>query len=85
MRAATLARSSGVPEGEAMNLVRILISLFMVILLVIIALGWSWTGSHQAPALAMASHVVLGIAALAGIYALVTLWRANPQRSRRPH
>ncbi len=68
-----------------MTRVRILISVFMVILLTIVALGWSWTASHQPPALAAASHVVLGIAGLAGIFALVTLWRANPQRTRRPH
>jgi hypothetical protein len=68
-----------------MNLVRILISAFMFILLTVVALGWSWTASHQPPAMATASHVVLGIAALAGIFALVTLWRANPQRTRRHH
>jgi hypothetical protein len=68
-----------------MNLVRITVSAFILLLLLIVTLGWVWTGSHQAPAQATASHVVLGIAGLAGIFALVTLWRTNPQNTRRPH
>jgi hypothetical protein len=55
-----------------MNLVRITVSAFILLLLLIVTLGWVWTGSHQAPAQATASHVVLGIAGLAGIFALAT-------------
>ena len=42
---------------------RIGITVFVLILLGIVTLGWIWTGSHQPPGLSRASHVVLGIAA----------------------
>jgi hypothetical protein len=61
-----------------MNGVRIAITAFILILLAIVALGWVWTGSHQPPPQKMASHVVLAVAALAGILALVRIWRNAP-------
>ncbi len=64
-----------------MNGVRIAISVFLLALLTLVVLGWSWTGRNQVPAQATASHVVLGVAGLMGVYALIVIWRPNPPRS----
>jgi membrane protein YdbS with pleckstrin-like domain len=65
------------PKARAMNRVRILITLFIVVLLATVSLGWVWTGNHQPPRLRAASHTVLGIAALAGVFALGKIWRSD--------
>jgi membrane protein YdbS with pleckstrin-like domain len=62
-----------------MRLVRAAITAFVLLLLAVVSLGWIWTGSHQPPPLRTASHVVLSIAAFAGIFALARIWR--PERS----
>ena len=64
---------------RVMRLVRVAITFFVVVLLAVVTMGWIWTGSHQPPPLRTASHVVLAVAALAGIFALATIWR--PDRS----
>jgi hypothetical protein len=48
---------------------------FILVLLYLCAAGWIWTGRHQPPAKAVASHVVLGIAILSGMAGLVGVWR----------
>ena len=63
-----------------MFLVRAAITFFVVVLLTVVTMGWFWTGSHQPPALRAASQVVLAIAACAGIFALVRIWRPEPPR-----
>jgi hypothetical protein len=65
-----------------MNLIRVLISVFIVVLLVSAAAGWTWTSAHQAPALATASHVVLGLSAVAGVLGLVVIWTGGSRASR---
>jgi hypothetical protein len=45
------------------------------VLLAIVTAGWSWTQAHQPPPLRAASHVVLGMAALAGVFGLTRIWR----------
>jgi len=60
-----------------MTLVRVGITGFVLILLSVVALGWIWTGSHQPPPLRTASHVVLGLAAFSGIFALARIWRRD--------
>jgi hypothetical protein len=60
-----------------MNFVRITISLFIVVLIAVSAVGWIWTGSHQSPSDSEASRVVLTLAALAGVAGLVALWRTE--------
>ncbi len=60
------------------TLVRTAITAFILILLTIVALGWGWTASHQPPNLRAASHTVLAIAGLAGIFALTRIWRSEP-------
>jgi membrane protein YdbS with pleckstrin-like domain len=62
-----------------MRRVRVLITFFVVLLIALVGLGWMWTGSHQPPALRHASHVVLALAACAGIFGLARIWR--PSRS----
>jgi uncharacterized membrane protein len=60
--------------------IRIAISTFMLILITLAGLGWRWTSAHQPPAQARASHIVLGLIAVAGVIALVTVWRPDPSR-----
>jgi hypothetical protein len=55
---------------------------FVTVLLIIVALGWIWTARHQAPPLRTASHVVLTIAALAGVFAVAKIWRGDHSRIR---
>jgi hypothetical protein len=58
-----------------MTFVRVLISSFVVVLIVVSVAGWIWTSGHQPTAQAAASHVVLGAGIVAGIIGLVTVWR----------
>jgi hypothetical protein len=58
-----------------MNVIRALLSLFVVVLVVASLTGWAWTGSHQPPEKAAASRVVLTIGALAGAFGLLMIWR----------
>ena len=60
-----------------MNIVRIAISLFILVLIAVSALGWIWTGSHQTPSESEASRVVLTLGVLAGVAGLAALWRAR--------
>ena len=64
-------------------MVRLAITLFMLVLLVIVAMGFAWTASHQPPAARMASHIVLGAAGLFGVFALVKIWRPSGSTPRR--
>ena len=59
---------------NAINGVRIAITLFVLVLLVIVSLGWGWTASHQPLPQRAASQVVLAISAFAGIFALAKIW-----------
>ena len=63
-----------------MNAIRILISLFIVVLIAVASTGWIWTGSHQPAAQSAASRVVLSLCILAGIVGLTTLWRRGSPR-----
>lgn len=65
-------------RSVVMTAVRIAITSFILILLTVVALGWRWTDGHQPPPLRMASHVVLSLAALAGIFAIAKIWRDDP-------
>jgi len=60
-----------------MNAVRIAISLFILVLIAVSAVGWIWTGSHQPPSQSEASRVVLTLGVLAGIIGLTAIWRSN--------
>jgi len=60
-----------------MRLVRVAITLFVALLLAVVTMGWIWTGRHQPPPQRTASHVVLAIAAVAGVFALARIWRSD--------
>jgi hypothetical protein len=60
-----------------MNIVRIAITLFILVVIAVSALGWIWTGSHQTPSESEASRVVLTLGVLAGVAGLAALWRAR--------
>jgi len=62
--------------------VRIAITAFVALLLIIVTLGWIWTARHQAPPLSRASHVVLTVAAIAGVFAVVMIWRDDAPDGR---
>jgi len=57
-----------------MNVIRVTISVFIVLLLISAAAGWKWTAGHQSHALATASHIVLALSALAGLVGLAAIW-----------
>jgi hypothetical protein len=59
------------------NAVRIAITLFVVLLLTVVTLGWIWTAGHQQPQLRTAGQLVLTIAALSGVFALTKIWRSE--------
>ncbi|MGC4080687.1 MAG: hypothetical protein QM736_00840 [Vicinamibacterales bacterium] len=63
-----------------MTAVRVAITAFILILLTIVSLGWRWSTLHQPPGLQAASHVVLTVTALAGVFAIARIWR--PDRPR---
>jgi membrane protein YdbS with pleckstrin-like domain len=58
----------------AMNVVRIVITAFVVVLIAVAASGWLWAGSHQPAPQAMASRVVLALSVLAGIIGVKAVW-----------
>jgi MYXO-CTERM domain-containing protein len=60
---------------NALNIVRTVISLFILLLIGVSVAGWVWTGRHQTASQASASHVVLTLGALAAVVGLLTLWR----------
>jgi hypothetical protein len=60
---------------DVMNLVRIAISVFILVLIGVAATGWIWAGSHQPAAQSTASRVVLTACILAGVVGLAAIWR----------
>jgi hypothetical protein len=59
------------------NAVRILISLFILVLIVVAFAGWIWTSHHQPAAQSQPSHLVLGMSVLAGLGGLAAIWRSR--------
>jgi hypothetical protein len=64
---------------NALQVLRVAITMFTLALLVILVLGWGWTAAHQPPPARLASHVVLGIATFAGVFAIARIWTARPR------
>jgi hypothetical protein len=60
-----------------MNAVRLPLSLLILVLIALAVLGWGWTGAHQTAAQAMASRIVLGLAAVSCVVGLILIWRPN--------
>ena len=63
-----------------MNVIRAVISSFILILVTLSVMGWIWTGNHQPAAQALASRVVLTISIAAGLAGLVSIWRPRPTK-----
>jgi hypothetical protein len=63
-----------------MNAIRLVISIFLVVLIGVATTGWIWTGRHQTAAQSAASRVVLTVCIAAGVLGLAVLWR-----TRKPH
>jgi hypothetical protein len=59
--------------------IRLVVSLFILVVISLSAMGWVWTGIHQPPDQARAARTVLVLAALSGIGGLVALWRGRRQ------
>jgi hypothetical protein len=62
---------------DAINLVRIAISAFILVLIGIAGTGWVWAGNHQPTAQSTASRVVLTACILAGLTGLMAIWRTR--------
>ena len=58
----------------ALNVFRSLITAFIMVLITIASTGWLWVGSHQAPAQAFASRVVLTLCVVAGLIGVRAVW-----------
>lgn len=58
-----------------MNRLRIAITLFILLLIGVSAVGWMWTGAHQTASQAMASRTVLGLGMLGGVSGVWILWK----------
>jgi hypothetical protein len=63
-----------------MNVIRIAISLFILVLITVCVAGWIWTGTHQPASQALAGRTVLTLAMMAGLGGLAVLWRATPPK-----
>lgn len=58
----------------ALNVVRVVITGFILVLITIATTGWLWVGSHQSPAQALASRVVLTLCVVAGLIGMKAVW-----------
>lgn len=71
------------PASTPMNLVRMAISLFVLLLITASVAGWIWTGIHQPASQSVASRVVLTLGILAGVIGLAAIWRSTPVQQGR--
>jgi hypothetical protein len=65
---------------NVMTGVRLAITFFILILLTVVTLGVMWNTAHQPARLRTAGLVVLGLSAMAGVFALARIWRKDPPR-----
>ena len=61
-----------------MHGVRAAISLFILLVMAVLARGWMWTSAHQSGSQSAASHVVLALGIAASFAGLAALWRSRP-------
>ena len=59
---------------DASTVVRVAITGFILVLITIASTGWLWVGTHQAPAQALASRVVLTLCVAAGLAGVKAVW-----------
>ncbi|TWU06214.1 hypothetical protein Pla52n_19340 [Stieleria varia] len=69
------------PNRCIMNLVRSLITVFLIALFASAVAGWIWAGGQPSPKME-GSRVVLAICALSSIGCFVLIWRAKPGESQ---
>jgi len=55
--------------------IRVAISVFLVLVVVLSVMGWVWTGANQPPADMAGARTVLLLGGLAGIGGVVVIWR----------
>jgi hypothetical protein len=65
---------------DDMNVIRLAISFFIVVVIALAIMGWVWAGEHQAASQSAASRTVLGLCVVAGIVGLAALWRSRPTK-----
>ena len=58
----------------ALTVFRFVITAFIVVLITVASTGWLWVGSHQSPAQAFASRVVLTLCVVAGLVGVRAVW-----------
>jgi uncharacterized membrane protein (DUF485 family) len=58
--------------------IRIAISLFVVVLVLVSAAGWNWLGTHLSRTQSVAGRGVLAAGIVAAGFALAVLWRRRP-------
>jgi hypothetical protein len=58
-----------------MKAIRLAITLFVLLLVAVSAMGWIWTGAHQPSVQSTASRVVLSLGIGAGLIGLTAIWR----------
>ena len=58
----------------ALNVFRFVITGFIVVLITVASTGWLWVGSHQSPAQAFASRLVLTLCVVAGLIGVRAVW-----------
>lgn len=67
-----------------MNLIRSVMSVFLVILLAVSIAGWIWAGNQPPEKLNITgARIVLTLGGLAGLVCLWLLWNVNPARIHR--
>ena len=59
---------------DASTVVRAVITGFILVLITIASTGWLWVGSHQPPAQALASRIVLTLCVAAGLIGVKAVW-----------
>ena len=62
-----------------MNLIRSIMSVFLVILIGLAVAGWVWAGGQPSPKMEGA-RFVLALCGLAAMGAIALLWREKPER-----
>jgi len=62
---------------EAINGIRVAITSFIIVLIITATTGFIWVGSHQTPAQATASRIVLALCIGAGLIGMTKVWRSR--------
>ena len=61
-------------DVSALTVIRFVITGFILVLITVASTGWVWVGSHQSPAQALGSRVVLTLCVVAGLIGVRVVW-----------